>query len=64
MSYEVKRDWWLWGFHPFYVEHRKYPGWNDFLAFYRFTCLKHGSQVSYEHGYRKHLVCPECAKEK
>ena len=63
MTYETKRDWWLWAFHPSYVEHRKYPGWKGYLAFYKLKCDKHGEQVSYEHGYRKRLVCPECEKE-
>jgi len=62
LGYEVKRDWWRWAFDPSYVEHRKLPGWTGFLPFYRFTCNKHGPQVSYHHGYRKRLICPECNK--
>ena len=62
-QYETKRNWWLWAFHPSYVEHRKYPGWNGYLAFYKFKCSKHGVQVNYERGYRKYLDCPECLKE-
>jgi len=64
LAYKSRRDWRLWFFHPNYVEHRKYPGWKDFLAFYKVGCEKHGMQVSYEHGYRKKLVCPECASKR
>ena len=63
LIYEVRRDWWLWFFHPDYVEHRKLPGWSGFLPFYRFTCNKHGKQVSYLHGHRQRLICKECVKE-
>jgi len=41
-----------------------YPGWKDFKPFFKFTCERHGEQVSYEHGYRKRLICPICEKEK
>ena len=64
LGYESKRDWWLWFFHPDYVEHRKYPDFADYVAFFRFTCDKHGEQVSYQEGYRKRLICPECKKLK
>ena len=63
MNYEVKYDWWLWLFDPFYVEHRKFAEWPEFLAFYHFKCDEHGDQVSYKQGSRGILRCPECLKE-
>ena len=46
-----------------YVEHRKYPGWSGFLAFYRFDCGKHGSVIDYKHGHNERLDCPICLEE-
>jgi len=63
-DYEVYRDWWKWFVDPFYVEHRKMPGWSDFLPFYHFKCSKHGDQISYSQGYKKILWCPQCLAEK
>jgi len=63
LGYEVKRDWWLWLVDPFYVEHRKMPGWSGFLPFYHFKCSKHGDQISYPQGYKKILRRPECNKK-
>jgi len=63
LAYKSRRDWWLWFFHPDYVEHRKMPGWTGFLPFFKFTCEVHGKVVDYPHGHRQRLICPECAKE-
>jgi len=47
-----------------YVEHRMYPGWSDYLPFYRFPCIKHGLVVDHKHGFDNRLDCPKCLDEK
>jgi len=64
LGYESKKDWWQWLVDPFYVEHRKMPGWSGFLPFYHFKCDKHGDQISYPHGHKEKLRCPQCLAEK
>ena len=64
LGYEVKKDWWKWFVDPFYVEHRKMPGWSGFLPFYHFKCRKHGDQISYPQGHKEKLICPQCLAKK
>jgi len=64
VGYEVKKDWWKWFVDPFYVEHRKMPGWSGFLPFYHFKCHKHGDQISYPQGHKEKLICPQCLAKK
>jgi len=65
-SYAVKRPLINRIFSPItgYVEHRKYPGWHGFIPFYRRRCERHGEYVTYPHGFRGLLPCPECMKSK
>lgn len=60
MNYESRVNWWKRVFHFRYIEDRKYPGWKDFLPFYRFHCPIHGFVISYPHGYERKLICPKC----
>jgi len=62
MTYEVRVDRWMKIFSMFtrYIEHRKLPGWNGFLPFYRLDCPIHGEVADYPHGYESSIECPIC----
>lgn len=63
-DYTVYWDFWSWLTKPGYREHRKYPGWKDFIDFYKIKCPKHGTQYNYPQGYKQRLECPVCQKNK
>ena len=46
------------------IDKRRLPGWNGSLMFYAFMCPEHGLVECQVSGFRKRVVCPECAKEK
>jgi hypothetical protein len=46
-----------------FTEKKMKDGWKAPIAFYAFSCDRHGIVENYEQGYHKNLRCPICQDE-